>query len=29
MADKLQGAGLSQLGGEVDDQVGGNPGPDR
>lgn len=27
--DKLQGASLSQLGGEVDDQVGGNPGPDR
>lgn len=29
MADKLQGASLSQLGGEVDDQVGGNPGPDK
>jgi hypothetical protein len=29
MADKLQGAGLSQLCGEVDDQVGGNPGPDK
>lgn len=26
---KLQGAGLSQLGGEVDDQVGGNPGAER